>query len=234
MLDLSHNRLDGPLPARALAALGCLRTLRLRGNRLTGAVPWRALSGDTAGDARAAPPPLRELDLAHNRLSGRLDGDALAALRELSWLDLSRNALTGPLPSAPEGAGFPPKLRYLALSHNALTGAVPLALGAACPRLVELRLDANHLEGDAAGPCGALARACARLRVVRAHGNAMLSGRVAARAALAAGLPRCSVGLDFGDAGEMRASRAPALLRTSALWLDGMHAQIDAEHGDLQ
>ena len=113
VLDLSHNRLDGPLPARALAALGCLRTLRLRGNRLTGAVPWRALSGDTAGDARA-PPPLRELDLAHNRLSGRLDGDALAALRELSWLDLSRNALTGPLPSAPEGAGRP-KLRYLAL-----------------------------------------------------------------------------------------------------------------------
>ena len=86
--DASNNALVGAVPP-SLAGLKHLRTLSLRGNKLTGTIPC-----DQLAQSRS----LRELDLSDNDLSGELSGDVAALGERLTRLDLSRNRLSGPVP----------------------------------------------------------------------------------------------------------------------------------------
>ncbi|EEH53662.1 uncharacterized protein MICPUCDRAFT_35551 [Micromonas pusilla CCMP1545] len=86
--DASNNALVGAVPP-SLAGLKHLRTLSLRGNKLTGTIPCDQLAHSRS---------LRELDLSDNDLSGELSGDVAALGERLTRLDLSRNRLSGPVP----------------------------------------------------------------------------------------------------------------------------------------
>ena len=85
-LELSNNRLAGPLPA-VLGRLDRLKELRLAGNRLSGRIP-----AELGGLRR-----LESLDLRDNQLSGSVPPE-WAGLDRLAELRLSGSGLSGPLP----------------------------------------------------------------------------------------------------------------------------------------
>ncbi|XP_075785307.1 malignant fibrous histiocytoma-amplified sequence 1 isoform X4 [Pelodiscus sinensis] len=127
-LSLSGCGLE-ELPEGLGAALGGLRVLSLRRNRLA------RLPAALRHLGRLA-----ELDLSHNRLGGLGDGEALAPLRELRKLSLSHNQLGADGAALPGRLGALPQLEELDLSFNRLR-RLPEALG----RLQRLRsLDVDH------------------------------------------------------------------------------------------
>nr|CAD1817041.1 unnamed protein product [Ananas comosus var. bracteatus] len=157
-LDLSSNRLSGPLPAPLLrlpflstlvlarnalssslpAALSPLVHLDLRSNRLSGPLPESLL-----------PPTLRFLDLSANRFSGRVPGAVFTL--PLASLRLQRNRFSGALRPdgpAPDGA-------TVDLSYNRLTGRVPAELATAGT----IYLNSNRFTGDV--PAALVARVTA-------------------------------------------------------------------------
>ena len=121
-LSLSHNRLNGELPADLpWDALYHLDWLNLDHNRLDGSIP------EELGQLEN----LEVLSLNNNQLSGRiplslsratLRGGNLANLR---WLNLEHNLLEGPIPGA---LGTLSNLEALGLGHNRLSGTIPLEL----------------------------------------------------------------------------------------------------------
>ncbi|XP_039397139.1 malignant fibrous histiocytoma-amplified sequence 1 isoform X1 [Mauremys reevesii] len=129
-LSLSGRGLE-ELPEGLGAALGGLRVLSLRRNRLS------RLPAALRHLGRLA-----ELDLSHNRLGGLGDGEALAPLRELRKLSLSHNQLGAEGAALPGRLGALRQLEELDLSFNRLR-RLPEALG----RLQRLRsLDVDHNE----------------------------------------------------------------------------------------
>ncbi|XP_067412973.1 malignant fibrous histiocytoma-amplified sequence 1 [Emydura macquarii macquarii] len=127
-LSLSGRGLE-ELPEGLGAALGSLRVLSLRRNRLA------RLPSALRHLGRLA-----ELDLSHNRLPGLGDGEALAPLRELRKLSLSHNQLGADGAALPGRLGALRQLEELDLSFNRLR-RLPEALG----RLQQLRsLDVDH------------------------------------------------------------------------------------------
>ena len=131
LLDLSFNRLSGPIPA-AIGRLRKLRKLYLNDNALSGPIP----------------PALGELDLRHVELSGNaLSGPVppeLGALEDLTGsLLLDNNQLGGPIP---EELGNLRNAWAISLAGNALSGDIPPALGS-LDRVRELRLHDNDLAG---------------------------------------------------------------------------------------
>ena len=173
-LDLSDNKLSGPIPSE-LGDLSYLTTLSLHSNALTGTVPsalgnlsnLTTLSLHTNGLTGALPSALgdlsnlRYLSLHTNALTGSVP-PALGNLSNLMTLSLHTNGLTGALPSA---LGDLSSLRSLFLDTNALTGPVPPALGN-LSNLEKLYLNQN------AGLAGVLPRALTRLSLT----DLMLSG----------------------------------------------------------
>ncbi|MDE2752261.1 MAG: M66 family metalloprotease, partial [Gemmatimonadota bacterium] len=110
-LNLSENRLTGPIPAE-LHAVANLRTLRLSGNHLTGLIP--AWLGDLAN--------LAILNLGGNELSGPLPAE-LGRATMLDDLDVRSNSLAGTVP--PEFSNLS-RLGSLILADNpALAGPLP-------------------------------------------------------------------------------------------------------------
>ena len=143
-VDLSRNRLSGPLPRDAFAGAR-LTDLDLRRNALTGRLP-DVMSLSEAADpgaieldangvsvaASAATRLLTFVDLAENAFEGYGFPDALVAAPELTFLYLENNALSGDLP--PLTNGDPAdlehnvrfrKTRVLSLRDNRFTGSVP-------------------------------------------------------------------------------------------------------------
>jgi Leucine-rich repeat (LRR) protein len=108
-LNLSRNRLEGPLPAE-LGTLSNLKQLDLSRNRLSGQLSPGMQRFDR----------LQVVDLSHNYLEGPVAAD-LFRLNELISVDISFNRFDGPLPLSVDSA----VLQELRLNDNLLTGELP-------------------------------------------------------------------------------------------------------------
>ncbi len=129
-VNLSHNRLSGPIPKVIGSLMPDLLSLDLSHNELTGLIPnnLRFLYR------------LSTLDLSHNRLTGEIPSE-LSALSALSQLRLNNNRLEGGVPDL-TGITF---LSALTLSHNQLSGTFPTSLPST---LTSLHLDNNRFSGE--------------------------------------------------------------------------------------
>ncbi|MED6149301.1 hypothetical protein PIB30_061087 [Stylosanthes scabra] len=85
-LDLSNNRLEGPIP-KELSSLSGLHGLNLSFNNLSGEIP------EMIGDMRS----LESIDFSHNKLFGAIPS-SMSSLTFLSQLNLSNNNFSGPIP----------------------------------------------------------------------------------------------------------------------------------------
>ena len=155
-LDLSDNKLSGPIPSE-LGDLSYLTTLSLHTNALTGPVP--SALGNLSN--------LTTLSLHTNGLTGALPS-ALGDLSNLRYLSLHTNALTGPVPPA---LGNLSNLMTLSLHTNGLTGTLPSALGD-LSSLRSLFLDTNALTGPVPPALGNLSN----LEKLYLNQNAGLAG----------------------------------------------------------
>lgn len=163
---VSHLVVTGGLRGRIPSELGLLnqlRTLDLRGNRLTSEIPPE-LGSLTK---------LEELYLAHNDLTGEIPPE-LGQLKNLEHLDLRDNRLAGEVP--PE-LGALTKLRELYLADNELTGPIPRELPQ-LPKLEYLEMNGNQLTGGIPGESGEWVN----LRVLDLRDNRLTGGIPAALA----------------------------------------------------
>ncbi|CAN1812920.1 LRR receptor-like serine/threonine-protein kinase GHR1 [Linum perenne] len=134
-LDLSQNRLIGPLP-EAAPQLMRLNYLNLSYNSLTGSLP-RAITQY---------PKMRVLDLSSNQLKGPLLSDLLT-LPTLQQLHLSHNSLTGAIEYAPPNSKSDLQgLEELNLAGNNISGSLPTSM-AGMSSLSLLDLSQNFFTG---------------------------------------------------------------------------------------
>ncbi|XP_048438822.1 LRR receptor-like serine/threonine-protein kinase GHR1 [Pyrus x bretschneideri] len=125
-LDLSHNKLEGPVGSITSATL---KKFNISSNKLSGSLP--AMVGHCS-----------VIDLSNNMLTGNLS-------RIRGWgnyievIELSSNSLTGSLPN--ETSQFF-RLTSFKISKNSLEGILPTVLGT-YPELNVIDLSLNHLQG---------------------------------------------------------------------------------------
>ncbi|KAI5332423.1 hypothetical protein L3X38_022552 [Prunus dulcis] len=133
-LNLSSNRLSGPLPT-SIGKFSSLQNLLLSGNQFTGEIP-----SDIGRLVNAL-----KLDFSRNNFSGRIPLEVGNCL-SLTYLDLSQNQLTGPIPvqivqihilnyfnvswnhlnqSLPKELGSMKSLTSADFSHNSFSGSIP-------------------------------------------------------------------------------------------------------------
>ncbi|KAG1367878.1 leucine-rich repeat receptor-like serine/threonine-protein kinase BAM3 [Cocos nucifera] len=113
-LNLSNNRLFGPLPS-SIGNFSALQILLLGGNQFTGPIPPQM----------GLPKHMLKIDMSRNNFSGRIPpeiGDCLL----LTYLDLSQNQLTGPIPAQVSQIRI---LNYLNVSWNHLNQSIPKEIG---------------------------------------------------------------------------------------------------------
>ncbi|KAG7350876.1 RHS repeat-associated core domain containing protein [Nitzschia inconspicua] len=156
-LDLSTNKLDGPLPPN-LWSITSLQVMDLNGNNFVGPIPEITTLHDN----------LQFLSLYNNRLDWRIP-TTINNLKNLAHLDLSINNLELPYPSTmsqlsllrylftgenrfvdhpiPQFLAQLTNLRELSMKESSLTGTIPTFLGN-LSRLQVLDLDRNKLEGQ--------------------------------------------------------------------------------------
>lgn len=113
-------------------ANGCLQTLDLVNNNLTGTLP--AEIGDLG--------ELKALALSKNSLSGPIPPE-IGNLTELEFLALDTNFVDGVIPAE---IGQMSKLQEILLNNNALSGSIPVELSNLSD-LVSLNFDENTLTG---------------------------------------------------------------------------------------
>ena len=118
-LDLSFNKLTGPIPPLSKYIPSIFQIVILSNNRLTGPIP------NEFGNLSF----IHYLDLSGNRLSGTIP-DFIFQWQQLDQLDLSSNMFTGkfPLASSKDYDSYPYSVSYLDISYNYLNNNVSLFL----------------------------------------------------------------------------------------------------------
>ncbi|KAF5454518.1 hypothetical protein F2P56_024176 [Juglans regia] len=140
VLDLSHNRLSGSVPALLFDALPSLQQLALSFNHF---------SSIQVPASMATQSELIAIDLSNNELHGFLPS-FMSLMPRLSALSLENNKLTGMIPTqyafkaVVPGPGISPFERLL-LGGNYLFGAIPDPLMGLKPGSVNMRLVDNCL-----------------------------------------------------------------------------------------
>uniref|UniRef100_A0A5B7BZ54 non-specific serine/threonine protein kinase n=1 Tax=Davidia involucrata TaxID=16924 RepID=A0A5B7BZ54_DAVIN len=115
LLNLSNNRLSGPLPT-CIGNFSDLKILLLSGNQFTGDIP------PEIGQLRS----IFKLDMSRNNFSGRIPPEMGNCLSQLTYLDLSQNQLSGPIPIQIAQIHI---LNYLNISWNHLNQSLPKEIG---------------------------------------------------------------------------------------------------------
>ncbi|XP_050908574.1 LRR receptor-like serine/threonine-protein kinase FLS2 [Lathyrus oleraceus] len=136
LVDLSYNRLKGPVPLTGLippesGSFKKLALLNLAENQLTGALP------PELGNLIS----LQVLKLQMDKLNGIIPIQ-ISQLQKLSTLNLSQNSLDGPIPSE-----MTTNLTLLYLQGNKLNGSIPPSIGN-LRQVLELQLGEKQLSGD--------------------------------------------------------------------------------------
>lgn len=131
-LNLSNNRLSGPLPTALGNFLG-LKILLLDGNHLSGEIPAEI------GGLKS----VLKLDMSRNKFSGGIPPE-ISHCSSLTYLDLSRNQLTGPMPPQISQLHI---LNYLNVSWNHLNETLPDEFGS-MKSLTSADFSHNNLSGS--------------------------------------------------------------------------------------
>ncbi|XP_010428111.1 PREDICTED: tyrosine-sulfated glycopeptide receptor 1-like [Camelina sativa] len=142
-LDLSHNRLSGPLPPGFLSALDQLLVLDLSYNSFNGELPLEQSLAN--GSNRTF--PIQTVDLSSNFLQGEILGGSvfLQGAFSLTSFNVSNNSFTGPIPSFM--CTTSPLLTKLDFSYNDFSGVISQELGG-CLRLSAFQAGFNNLSGE--------------------------------------------------------------------------------------
>ncbi|GLI61994.1 hypothetical protein VaNZ11_004565, partial [Volvox africanus] len=134
-MDLSSNALVGSLPRELFTGPNNLRSVQLRGNRISGSLPDISPTAVVVED-------LTYVDLSSNAFTGTLP-TYLTSRAKLTHLDASNNMLTGPVTPLLRASMW---LSYLALRNNSLNGTIPAdVLGGT--QLQYLDLSQNNISG---------------------------------------------------------------------------------------
>ncbi|HOB54062.1 MAG TPA: dockerin type I domain-containing protein [Acidobacteriota bacterium] len=157
-LDLSGNKLEGPLPAGMVDLYLYIERLDLSGNHFSGPIPewlryYRVCRDLNLGDNQFTGPipewigelwvNLNRLALYGNNLSGDLP-PTIASLTRLEILELSGNSIGGTIPAVISNLS---SLRGLGLQGCELGGSIPVWVGDLI-NLNYLFLGSNHLTGS--------------------------------------------------------------------------------------
>ncbi|XP_019095573.1 PREDICTED: LRR receptor-like serine/threonine-protein kinase GSO2 [Camelina sativa] len=132
-IDLSSNRLVGPIPTTLSNLSASLETLHLFSNRLSGEIPSQL--GSLVN--------LKSLKLGDNELNGSIP-ETFGNLVSLRMLALASCRLTGTIPSQ---LGRLVQLQALILQDNELEGLIPPDIGN-CTSLVLITAAVNRLNGS--------------------------------------------------------------------------------------
>ncbi|CAH8391055.1 unnamed protein product [Eruca vesicaria subsp. sativa] len=143
-LDLSHNRLLGPLPPGFFSSLDQLKVLNLSYNSFRGELPLEQSFGNNGSIMFF---PIETIDLSSNLLQGRIFNSSkfLQGAFNLTSFNVSNNSFTGPLPSFLCKSSS--QLRKLDFSYNDFSGSISQGLGK-CFRLSIIRAGFNRLSGE--------------------------------------------------------------------------------------
>ncbi|TXG49117.1 hypothetical protein EZV62_024992 [Acer yangbiense] len=133
-LNLSHNRLFGPLPITSFSSLIQLQILDLSYNGLIGEFPSTLLSNH-----------IEMVNLSSNRLHWLIPSSYFQQAGNLMSFNVNNNAFTGPIPSS-VWIDSSCSVRLLDLSYNDFSGQVPHGLGN-CSKLTTFRAGFNNLSG---------------------------------------------------------------------------------------
>ncbi|RWR75574.1 LRR receptor-like serine/threonine-protein kinase GSO2 [Cinnamomum micranthum f. kanehirae] len=162
ILDVGHNKFQGPLPTRGLCKLKNLQELDLSFNEFEGAIPYclgsltslqrlqlsyNQFSGKIPMLSIANLTSLVDFSVTNNSLSGLVSLSSFCSLSKLEDIDLSNNDLEVETEYPPWNATF--QLESLRLSNcrlNKHTGGIPYFLYNQHD-LIELDLSHNHLLG---------------------------------------------------------------------------------------
>jgi len=164
-LDVSFNRMDGPLPSN-LFSMKDLEVVDIHGNDFVGKIP----------EVGPAHENLSFFAVQDNSLTGNLPESIVNAIN-LKHLDITANQMTLPFPSTmgqltslvslhtgingfgdhavPEFLGSMTNLEELSMKQNSLTGQIPSFLGQ-LTTLIILDLDFNKLNGEIPAELGNL------------------------------------------------------------------------------
>ena len=135
-VDLTNNRLSGPILEKLFEGLTALWYVNLSGNQLSGPIPEKLFEGLTS---------LRMVNLARNRLSGPIPEKLFEGLTSLQRVSLPTNQLSGAIPEKLfEGLT---SLQDVDLCSNQLSGPIPEKLFEGLTSLQEVRLLGNLLSG---------------------------------------------------------------------------------------